>query len=884
MLRPFAVSVLLLASLSAADLTGQYAWSQVRSDGGGWVTGLVIHPVEAGLMYVRTDVGGAYRWDPAAGRWSQILAAGRGLPAGVGGGVESIAVSRLAPDSVFLATRGGVFRSVDRGASWNLGAGTATLAMDSNAEYRWQGERLAVDLQNAQVVYFGSRQDGLWRSLDGGASFALLGAVPVGVTERDSAGAEVNGDAIGISWVVVDGGGGLSAGCSSRIYAGVAGQGIWRSLDGGGTWAAISGGAGPAAGVNPTDAELGPDGRLWVTAASNYTQIGGVWTKAQGGLWSMDPSTGVWTARLPSGAAKSWAEVAVDPGNASRVLVADQSFVTYITTNGGGTWSYRAPNSSTWQAPAAPWIGVTTAANELWRSWSSPGALSFDPHVAGRVWYAEGFGVWSTGDATANPVVWTSRSAGIEETVAFGAVHPPGGTLVTATADLGGFHHDQGAATAPGRRILTQIFTTTTSLAYCRATPSRLVAISANHHQSWLDYSGWSSDGGQTWQRFASIANGTHPAGLQFGTIAVAADNAQNLVWAPWNWGALHYSSDGGATWTPGVVSGTTTRLTDLHYGSSWATSAAVVADGALAGTFYTYQRSYGDFHRSTDGGATWTLRSRNAGTLDWMEGEGGLVSVPGQAGHLWFAAAPHAQSYSWYGRGLWRSTDGGATWTKLATVGDARMVTLGAAAPGAAYPTLFAHALVGGVEGVWRSTDQGATWDRLTVHAKPLGLLDSIRSLSGDWNTYGRVYVGFGGNGFAVGQPAATYAISYHANGASAGTVPADQLKTAGVPLALAGNSGGLLRDGWSFGGWNTAADGGGAAYVAGGSYALDAAAILYAVWTPAAGGGGSGTTASGAGGGGGGGCGAGGMLGLLTILGLLRCRARAQRTPSGL
>jgi len=841
MIRTIATAALflLLASLSAADLSGQYAWSQVRTDGGGWVTGLVIHPTKAGLMYVRTDVGGAYRWNPATSRWSQILADGRGLPAGVGSGVESIALSKQAPDQVFLATTGGVFRSADRGASWSLGAGTAALTMKPNGHYRWYGERLAVDPQNAQVVYFGSRQDGLWLSLDGGASYARLSAVPAGATERNSGGAEVNGTAIGISWVVVDAGGGMTSGRSSRIYAGVAGQGIWRSLDGGSTWASISGASGPATGVIPSDAEVGPDGRLWVSAISNYTQIGGVWTKAQGSLWSFDRATSTWAVQRPSGSDQSWAEVAVDPTNASRIIVADQAFTTYVTVNGGTAWSYRAPNTSTWQAPEARWVGVTTAANQLWRSWSSPGALSFDPLSPGRLWYAEGFGVWSTSDSSANPVVWTNRAAGIEEVVAFGAVHPPGGKLVTAAADLGGFYHDQGTATPPMSRILTQKFTTTTSLVYGSSNPAFLAAVSANHHQNWLDYSGTSSDGGQTWQRFASLVNGTHPESLKFGTIAVAANSTQNLVWAPWNWGALHYSTDGGGTWRPGVISGTTAQLNDLHYGTSWATSAAVVADGAQAGTFYCYQRSYGDFYRSTDGGATWTLRSRNQGTLDWMEGEGGLVSVPGQAGHLWFAAAPHSQSYSWFERGLWRSTDGGTSWTKLSTVTDARMMTLGPAKPGTTYPTLFAHAQVGGVEGVWRSTDQGATWDRLTVYANPLGLLDSIRSITCDWNTFGRVYIGFGGNGFAVGQPAAAaaaYAVAYQVNSATSGSVPVDSAAYAqGATVTTKANSGGLARTGYSFAGWNTATNGSGTSYAAGtGTFVMGSANVtLYARWT---------------------------------------------------
>lgn len=82
---------------------------------------------------------------------------------------------------------------------------------------------------------------------------------------------------------------------------------------------------------------------------------------------------------------------------------------------------------------------------------------------------------------------------------------------------------------------------------------------------------------------------------------------------------------------------------------------------------------------------------------------------------------------------------------------------------------------------------------------------------------------------------PGGTYAVTYEANGATSGSVPASQAKTHDAPLTLRTNSGDLVRTGYTFGGWNTAADGMGTDYAAGGSYTANAAVTLHARWVPA-------------------------------------------------
>jgi uncharacterized repeat protein (TIGR02543 family) len=77
------------------------------------------------------------------------------------------------------------------------------------------------------------------------------------------------------------------------------------------------------------------------------------------------------------------------------------------------------------------------------------------------------------------------------------------------------------------------------------------------------------------------------------------------------------------------------------------------------------------------------------------------------------------------------------------------------------------------------------------------------------------------------------TYTVSYEANGATSGTAPDEQTKTEGIDLTLATNTGSLARTGYTFAGWNTAADGSGDDYAEGAIYTTDANLALYAKWT---------------------------------------------------
>lgn len=179
---------------NAADLTSSYSWNPVRIGAGGFVTGIVVHPQNASVRYCRTDVGNAYRWDGSEWRPMIVRNGSSGVPANVGNvptkvGVESIAVDPNNTNVVLLSFQtehsadlkatypdlgGNVYRSTDGGLSFS--AGNLSIKLDANGVWRDFGERMNVDPNNGQVVYYGSITQGLWRSLDGGVNWSQVTA------------------------------------------------------------------------------------------------------------------------------------------------------------------------------------------------------------------------------------------------------------------------------------------------------------------------------------------------------------------------------------------------------------------------------------------------------------------------------------------------------------------------------------------------------------------------------------------------------------------------------------------------------------------------------------------------------------------------------------
>jgi hypothetical protein len=140
---------------------------------------LYAHPRQAGLFYAKTDVGGAYRYDASIATWTP-LTDWLAPSVGYAKGIDSLALDPRDASKVYLMGGGGynsgpaIFM-----ASSNQGRNFSSLPMPfsvgSNSSGRQTGEKLQVDPNNSNILFYGTANakvnaanNGLWKSTDGG--------------------------------------------------------------------------------------------------------------------------------------------------------------------------------------------------------------------------------------------------------------------------------------------------------------------------------------------------------------------------------------------------------------------------------------------------------------------------------------------------------------------------------------------------------------------------------------------------------------------------------------------------------------------------------------------------------------------------------------------
>ena len=548
---------------------------------------------------------------------------------------------------------------------------------------------LAADPDSPGTLYAGTSYGGVWKSLDGGGSWAH--------TVEGLGGPSVSALAVSAGRVLAGGEGSNGAG----LYVLTDGASAWRPV-GPSPFGVYSLAVDPAdsAKVWATGSSTGGDlftsndaGESWDRKLSLYYSLysvavaptvpptvyaggsDGLYTSRDGGASWHEFDIGIeppWSAPFGVG------EIQVDPQDPETIF-ASASLGLWRTMDAGEHWSLLANGEPRYHVLSLP--GALLALNgsgqllrsedkgETWepvepQPWFEVAFLEADPTEPGGAWLGSRGSLFRTLDSGRT---WT-RTPGRDlratfiGVLAFDPLRP--GTLYTTVTNFSSTGKlqrsvDDGASWSPALQVLdiSSIVADPRRPGHLYAGTPRGVAVSR--------------DRGAHWQRLLPERQGID-------AVAVGPHRAGTL-WAAGR--RLWRSRNAGQTWkllASPIAPGTDARAVKI-FPSPWHPDTLYLVD------------SYGYLRRSTDGGGTWPI----LGT----DGASTLAFDPAQQDVLYAAG----------GSGIVRkSLDGGSTWEPLGPVtvtGDGVSALL--------VDRLDPSILYAGTtsQGVWRSLDQGVTW-----------------------------------------------------------------------------------------------------------------------------------------------------------------------------
>ena len=669
-----------------------YTWTSVPVGGGGYITGMVIHPMDASKRYYRTDVGGAYRFDNNLGCLVQMISSEiRDHYA-----VEGIGLHPTNTNIVYLAVgrncgaNSAILKSVDCGLTFqevniNYPAGVPPLAFGGNGgrncpngsdRYR-QGNPIAIDPLNPDHLYVGSRGEGLY----------ILNTNTLNITQVAASQVPHNNNQVNIRSIMFHP-------TQNFVYLGYPEHGFYR---------------GNTNNFPPTFTEYTVAGLteamdISISRNADYLlvacQYAGV-TKATNITGNMNWSALNVPAAQPDPGGDGYLTVTCSPHQNNLALTIDGEF-NYIdnlllTTTSGNSW---APISSA-PFPNSPGDNLFPNTTVIG---SHVAQIAFDPVDASTVHFTSFFTTFQTNNfSTAGNLIWHNRDGkGHEEIVTVDIIAFPtnslGNRLVIGSADHTPYLFDANITnplnfvTFEVKDLLTNStqVNETATLDFSESNSDILLASMSKDQGANLGEIYLSTDGGATWT-LTNYVDDIKPV------VAQAYADPNNHI--ALNEDRLVITQDGGNSYTepsstntnqdlcgtgiPVTCMGATDFGPDKTTNNIFSGFRALTADKNFDCTFYYIDWDTGEFSISTDKGDSWCIISTDLPipTSDFERSR--VTAIPGEPGHLWITV----------NNNLYRSTDYGANWTQQTNIPNnhrVRAFSFGLGLRGTDYPALY--------------------------------------------------------------------------------------------------------------------------------------------------------------------------------------------------
>ncbi len=728
-----------------SDISSTYEWDHVLLGCYGFVNGMVMHPKDPNLLYAWTDVGGMYRWDPENEKWIQLMNV-LGYENTDYKSVRSVALDPNDTESLYVACGGpnggksDILISHDRGNSWSFMNFSEKVGKNvfCSSVYvaKAVGDALVIDPNNTDIMFFGTQEDGFFRSADKGATWTKITSIP-DKGEPDGGVANVYIDTRKVS-----------GGRSTDIYVSSWGYGIYKSTDGGLTFSLIEGS--PRCSGQVQVIEKNGKERLYATSLNpnwvGYYTGTSYTCDEKGSFWMYED--GKWTD--------------LDPTKN------DPNHIEYSSVNSFGSFLIDSRNPDVIIVNTAPW---NVRYSYLWRS--TDGGMTFEKvsqtHQASRLiqdplnpnnaWMPYGGNIaYLTNFATVNPSAMSSkdhfvyRGTGVETLCTTELASLPGTEdapiLLIMAQDHSIRIQEELRELAPDNDSY-PTFSHGGGVDFCEGDPTFVVRVgTAGRHDEGEGTVAYSKNSGRTFtgmfwdtsMRIVDCAVGAEKQENGFPIIMVYSVGRSNE--AP-DGAGVYRTLDGGKTWdymvglpTPGT----------RHIASHQYNNRLIASDRVNPNVFY-YLGTGRTLYRTADGGNSWSEITISGSDITvGIAGRESIKCVPGKEGHVWVKGQDGV---------ILTSADYGRTWSELSGI-SALMSHSGSFGFGIGKdpegdPAVYVVGYVNGVLGCYLSDDMGKSWTKISPDSQKFfaGVVDVV----GDRRVYGRVFVSTGGNGVLYAQ-----------------------------------------------------------------------------------------------------------------------------------